>query len=261
VLHTRYTLEGYVGDEDWPNFQLDGFGTWLWGLAAHHQMTGSHMSEERSQAAQLTADYLAALWRQPCFDCWEEFPNERHPHTLAAIYGGLRSMASWLDHEHAGVCAEIREFVLQEGVRDGHFVKYIGGPQVDASLLGLAIPYGLVDVDDPTWLRTVERIELDLMKGGGVHRYEADTYYGGGQWVLLTAWLGWYYKHMGDVGRLDIVRDWIESQANEAGELPEQIPQNLNDPDFYPDWVDRWGPIATPLLWSHAMYLISTHDR
>ncbi len=21
-------------------------------------------------------------------------------------------------------------------------------------------------------------------------------------------------------------------------------------------WVERWGPVATPLLWSHAMYLI-----
>jgi hypothetical protein len=21
-------------------------------------------------------------------------------------------------------------------------------------------------------------------------------------------------------------------------------------------WVNRWGPVATPLLWSHAMYLI-----
>ena len=22
-------------------------------------------------------------------------------------------------------------------------------------------------------------------------------------------------------------------------------------------WVRRWGPAATPLLWSHAMYLIA----
>ncbi len=21
-------------------------------------------------------------------------------------------------------------------------------------------------------------------------------------------------------------------------------------------WVERWGPVATPLLWSHAMFMI-----
>ena len=34
-------------------------------------------------------DYLAALWQLPCYDCWEEFPDRVHPHTLAAIYAGL----------------------------------------------------------------------------------------------------------------------------------------------------------------------------
>jgi len=26
-----------------------------------------------------------------------------------------------------------------------------------------------------------------------MHRYADDTYYGGGEWVLLATWLGWYY--------------------------------------------------------------------
>jgi hypothetical protein len=25
-----------------------------------------------------------------------------------------------------------------------------------------------------------------------VRRYLGDSYYGGGNWILLTAWLGWY---------------------------------------------------------------------
>src|SRR5216683_46069 len=40
LLHTRYTLDGQQGDEEWPNFQLDGFGTLLWGLQHHLQLTG-----------------------------------------------------------------------------------------------------------------------------------------------------------------------------------------------------------------------------
>ena len=35
LLDTRYTLDGAVGKDDWPNFQLDGFGTLLWGMHAH----------------------------------------------------------------------------------------------------------------------------------------------------------------------------------------------------------------------------------
>ena len=34
VLHTRYTLDGQdATGEVWPNFQLDGFGTWLESLS------------------------------------------------------------------------------------------------------------------------------------------------------------------------------------------------------------------------------------
>ena len=35
-LPTRYTLDGELEPEvdDWPNFQLDGYGTWLWALLA-----------------------------------------------------------------------------------------------------------------------------------------------------------------------------------------------------------------------------------
>ncbi|HEX6509626.1 MAG TPA: glycoside hydrolase family 15 protein, partial [Chloroflexota bacterium] len=40
-LHTRYTLEGAPGNEEWPNFQLDGFGTFLWGMVEHLVTTGA----------------------------------------------------------------------------------------------------------------------------------------------------------------------------------------------------------------------------
>jgi len=38
--------------------------------------------------------------------------------------------------------------------------------------------------------------------------------------------------------------------------LPEQVAENLNAPSYYPTWVERWGEIASPLLWSHAKYII-----
>jgi GH15 family glucan-1,4-alpha-glucosidase len=102
---------------------------------------------------------------------------------------------------------------------------------------------------------TVSQIEHDL-HGGGVRRYAVDTYYGGGEWVLLAAWLGWYYVEIGEQSWAREILEWVEHQADEDSYLPEQIPENLIDPSCYQPWVDKWGEIASPLLWSHAEYII-----
>jgi GH15 family glucan-1,4-alpha-glucosidase len=107
--------------------------------------------------------------------------------------------------------------------------------------------------------RTIEWIERDLVHGG-VHRYASDTYYGGGEWLLLTAWLGWCYLEAGEPGRARELLAWIESRAGQDGSMPEQVPEALIDPPSYDAWLQRWGPVADPLLWSHAMYLILHHN-
>jgi GH15 family glucan-1,4-alpha-glucosidase len=136
---------------------------------------------------------------------------------------------------------------------------------VDASLLGLAVPYGVVSPDDPIMIRSVEYIESTILQDGGVHRYAEDSYFGGGAWILLTAWLGWYYSELA-AKRPDLASDlqpkiqtcmnWIETQAEGDHYLPEQVPENLNHPPYLTTWVERWGDIASPLLWSHANYIL-----
>ena len=49
---------------------------------------------------------------------------------------------------------------------------------------------------------------------------------------------------------------WIESVADSHGDLPEQVNEHTLAPKMFPVWKERWGPVASPLLWSHAMYLI-----
>jgi len=58
------------------------------------------------------------------------------------------------------------------------------------------------------------------------------------------------------LGKARKLLSWIEKQADEKSNLPEQVPNNLNNPDHYSIWIKEWGKIAKPLLWSHAMYLI-----
>ena len=89
-----------------------------------------------------------------------------------------------------------------------------------------------------------------------MRRYLGDTFYGGGEWVLLTAWLG---THMAAVGDLEGARqrlDWVESMFTADGDLPEQVTVHPQAPDMVAPWVMRWGPVARPLLWSHGMHLV-----
>ncbi len=256
ILHTRYAISGDEADEDWPNFQLDGFGTWLWVLQQHQALSKRPVSEKCLLAAGLIADYLTALWRRPCFDCWEEFPGEVHSYTLAAIHGGLNAYALLSGDERTHTLTAISQTLLAAAGDAGHFVKFIGSNAVDASLLGIVLPYAVFPLDHPLVSATVQEIERHLAKGGGVHRYGWDTYYGGGAWVLLEAWLGWYYAEIGAVDRATTSLRWVQGQSDELGQLPEQIPINLNDPEYYEPWRRRWGDIARPLLWSHAKYII-----
>jgi GH15 family glucan-1,4-alpha-glucosidase len=256
ILHTRYTLDGEEGEKEaWPNFQLDGFGTWLWSLAEYRDLAGVPLPAGWASAARLVADYLAALWQLPCYDCWEEFPNLVHTSTLAAIYGGLQASSKLLDDGYAKATQEIFSFLHTNAKADGRFVKAPGRSDVDASLISLAVPYQLVAPDDPKMQNTIRAIEEELLHGG-VQRYAEDTYYGGGEWILLTAWLGWYYARCGEVEKARSLLAWVEQQAEENGNLPEQVPEYLNDEAAYLEWQQRWGAVASPLLWSHAKYLI-----
>jgi len=256
ILHTRYSVNGDEAEEDWPNFQLDGFGTWLWALGEHLRLSKTTPNEEWLKAARVVANYIGQLWKRPCFDCWEEFPEQIHPHSLAAIYAGLHAHTRFNGADHQQVLENIRLFLLDRAVLNGHFVKFIGSNSVDASLLGLAVPYNVFPPTDSIVRATVVEIETTLQRSGGVHRYAEDTYYGGGEWVLLTAWLGWYYAQLGEKHKATMMKQWVEAQADQRFELAEQVPASLNDESYYQPWLKRWGEIAKPLLWSHAKYII-----
>jgi GH15 family glucan-1,4-alpha-glucosidase len=107
---------------------------------------------------------------------------------------------------------------------------------------------------------TVDQIEANLHRPqGGVYRYRADTYYGGGEWLLLAAWLGWYYAEVSEFSRAQSLLQWVEAQADARGDLPEQVSTHLLTPEYRSQWEARWGTVARPLLWSHAMHVVLRH--
>lgn len=166
------------------------------------------------EAAVLVRRWLDRHWGDPSYDWWEEQVG-LHATTIWCIGEGLDS-----DEIRGEAAARL-------------------GDRLDASHLFTGLPEG------------VDRVEATLVTpGGGVWRHLDDEYYGGGEWILLTAMLG-----LARPERAEACLAWIEAHAAPNGDLPEQARDHLQRPARYDSWVDRWGPPASPLLWSHAMYL------
>jgi GH15 family glucan-1,4-alpha-glucosidase len=231
-LHARYRLDGRDDESEWPRLQHDGYGLWLWALDRHAERHGADVSY-LEPAAELTADYLERVWREPCVDWWEERDGV-HAATLGSIAVGLA-------RRRPDTVAEARAAAHEAAPRE----------RFDASHLVLVPPFGNWDADVAGRVRT----EL-LSPGGGVYRYRGDTYYGGGEWLLLTAMLGLAEAARGETGSARERLAWIAARATPEGDLPEQAQDQLQAPEHFGAWVERWGPPASPLLWSHAMYLL-----
>jgi len=257
-LPTRYTLDGRDGTEGWWDFQLDGYGIWLWALERHLRRHGLDGAAYR-RAVGLTVRYLSACWRLPCYDWWEEHVEQVHVATLAAIEAGLRAAlrTGLLDQADAGLAGAaadgIARLVAGDGLVGGRLRKWLGSTAVDGSLLAAVAPFEVVDVDVAR--RTVAAVEADLLDGGGVHRFRDDVFYGGGRWPVLAGLLGHAYARLDRLADAARQLEWIAGTADSNGNLPEQVSDRLLAPDQLPVWVERWGTVASPLLWSHGAYL------
>jgi GH15 family glucan-1,4-alpha-glucosidase len=233
-LDARYTLGGADDVTDWPHRQHDGWGLWLWALRGHvdrHAVDGTRWED----AATLTADYVERVWREPCVDWWEE-RDGIHAATLGSLAAGLAACS----RDSAEEVAEAARAALPE--------------RVDGSQLAL-VPLGVARPDE------VAAVGNTLVShGGGVHRHAEDVYYGGGEWLLLTALRGWERLLAGDEGAARRALDWIAAHATGDGFLPEQSQDHLLHPDAWEFWVGKWGPPPCPLLWSHAMFLTLAHE-
>ena len=260
MLPARFTFDGGRGGDEWWDFQLDGFGTWLWALEQHCARHGANPAPF-ADAVALTVDYLASSWERPCFDWWEEHDEHVHVSTLGCVGAGLEAAArlGTLDPTRASLASEtaatIRAHILSEGVSDGHLVKWIGTAAVDGSLSALISPLGFIDPLSDVAASTMRAIDADLTVDNGVHRFVEDTFFGGGQWPLLSCFAGLAKLAMGDRASAQASLAWAASAATSDLELPEQVDAHLLAPDRRAEWVERWGSVATPLLWAHGMIL------
>jgi GH15 family glucan-1,4-alpha-glucosidase len=253
----RFALDGTSVIDDWPNFQIDGYGTWLWSLGQHLvESDQTSLPKAFLSSVACAARYLATFALAPCYDVWEENGSAVHTSTLACVYGGLTTAARLLDDPGLLDSAAVIKTRISKAVRNGVYVKSSENSDVDASELWLLAPFQAVDLGDQTFLETVATIEDRLTVDGGVRRYATDVYFGSGAWPVLTASLGWHAVAIGDLEKAKRCLSWVTAHFNDAGLLGEQYGGERRDAPHYEEWVEKWGHPAKDLTWSYAMYVV-----
>jgi glucoamylase len=259
----RHWTDGTLAPS-WCKHQLDETGAILFAYeAAWRALRDKRLDAELWPSARRAAEFLLGTIEEdgiPCStaDLWEE-RGGRHAFTAAAVYGGLRAAAAMarrhephLSESYEATAEVVREAIERELWSEfhGRYLRSIGDPVLDVSLLGLAWPFAAVDPGGERMRATVAALDAELGGvGGGVARYAGDTYAGGNRWVLAALWLGLWRRQVGDTAGLERSLEYAVRAQTALGLLPEQVTD-----EGEPAWV-------VPLAWSHAMLLLAARPE
>jgi oligosaccharide amylase len=118
---------------------------------------------------------------------------------------------------------------------------------VDISLLGVSVPFEVMDPQHPKVESTAKAIEYHLTSPeiGGLKRYETDAYMGGNPWILTTLWMALYHIRVENYEKAKEYLEWAAAHKTYLGFLPEQVDKYTGEAA----WV-------VPLTWSHAMFVL-----
>jgi GH15 family glucan-1,4-alpha-glucosidase len=259
----RHRTDGSVAPS-WCAHQLDETGTVLFAYeAAWRELRDEELDESLWPSARRAADFLIGTLDDdylPCAtaDLWEEREGQ-HAYTTAAVAAGLRAAACFAARYEPRLREGYADAAEQVGAAvdrwfwsesEGCYLRTLGDTAVDASLLGLAWPFAVVDPQSERMRATVAAIERTLGRpGGGLLRYEGDTYAGGNAWVLAALWLGLWRRQAGDLRGHERALDYACRVATPLQLLAEQVSD-----DGKPVWV-------LPLAWSHAMFVLAARPE
>jgi GH15 family glucan-1,4-alpha-glucosidase len=259
----RHHTDGTVAPS-WCKHQIDETGSVVFAYeAAWQALRDEELDADLWPSARRAADFLIETLDAdavPCAtaDLWEERDGQ-HAYTTAAVAAGLRAAASFaLRHEPRASTSYAQAADRVGAALDrvfwsdehGRYVRTLGDPTVDASLLGLAWPFCAIDPASARMRATAAAVQRKLGRsGGGICRYEGDHYAGGNPWVLAALWLGLWRRQIGDTDGYARAVAYAERVASPLGLLAEQVTESGR-----PAWV-------LPLAWSHAMFVLAVRPE
>lgn len=249
------------------NFQPDQTGSVLLSVFDYYK-DSENLPKNVKKLIKKSANGLCSVWNKDHFyvitqDLWEErlcFPDlkESFSYSLAACSAGLLCANELIPNKRWNKAGEEMKRALLKN--KGYFYRSLGkinDKRVDASLLGLVWPFGIVKADYKRMEETLRIIEDKIVKDHGVHRYEHDEYdgwmykgktqrkKGSGYWPLLNFWMSIYYAEKGDKKKaLKYYNKVLHDLRSDY--IPEQIFNN------------NLQISVSPLCWSHAMFVIAS---
>jgi len=213
------------------------------------------------------------------YDLWEEV-HGISTYTSASVYGGLMAagqcalLLGKVRHERAYTKAALKlRTAITTHLFDetrGVFFKYIrekeGGFEknstLDISSFHGITYFGVLDATDTRVQRMYDALKKELLVPtdiGGYIRYAGDQYYRisehdpSNPWVVTTLWMARYYIQSAhtqeDLAPALAILTWVRRCALSTYILPEQMHPHTGIPLS-----------ATPLVWSHAEYVLAVHE-
>jgi oligosaccharide amylase len=215
------------------------------------------------------------------YDLWEERQGV-FTYTASTVYGGLMAASYFADA--FGETANAEEYrqgaaYLKQGMdrylyleKEKRFARSVRfskegswevDPAIDSSLYAIFY-FGVYAPSDPRVQSTMDQIYKSLwnQNGGGIARYENDSYYRdeenrgkgpGNSWFITTLWIAQYRIAASQTkkeldGALEIL-EWVADHALPSGVLAEQL-----DPLTH-------RPISvSPLTWSHGNFIAAVQE-
>ncbi|MEM0272222.1 MAG: glycoside hydrolase family 15 protein [Thermoprotei archaeon] len=187
----------------------------------------------------------------PSYDLWEEDYGV-HVYTACTVWQGLlaaEKIGDVLGKERRGwsqTAGAVRSKLLGS-IGDGSPPRMLDreDKRADSSMLML-VNTGLIDPSTELARKLVVHVETKLAKkGGGVARYQGDSYWGHeNPWIISTLWLAQAKLLLNDRDSALQLIMWVASKSTPTGLLPEQVD------------ADGGRPVSVvPLAWSHATYV------
>jgi len=209
----------------------------------------------------------------PSYDLWEEKIGIS-TYTCAAVYGGLQAAAKFSElldkrnhmRAYRKAAQEIKKATIDHlySKKQQAFVRLarmkagrvVLDETIDSSSLFGLWYFGMLDARDPLLHKTAEQVRKRLLnpaKVGGYIRYERDNYFRSkdlsNPWFITTLWeMQRAMLHpdtqIEDLDALLVNMDWVIEHRYNSGILAEQL-----------DPYDGSSLSATPLVWSHSVYI------
>jgi glucoamylase len=249
--------EGYMGSSPVrmgnlasKQFQLDVYGSII-NAIFHLASIGGTVNAYLWDFVVRVLERIKLIWRNPDSSIWE-FRTQPRDYTYSKVmcWMGLNrgiKLGKMLNYrgsyeEWEALRDEIKADVLEKGIdsKTGSLVQYYGGDMVDGSLLRVPLT-GFLDSNDPIMLKTVERIEKELMTPDYlIRRYNNDDglMCKDNAFLLLSFWYVEVLLEQNKMEKAEVVLKSLITRGNhlhlfseeidlETGELIGNFPQAI----------------------------------